>query len=96
MHADEHLEYWGDRFVAAGLAELMQFQAFMALTSARKRRLLGSVRVMRSAIVHVERLEPEAELHGLPLAPMRPRDAAKRQPWYVTVRNRLRRRRAPR
>ncbi|HRQ63914.1 MAG TPA: hypothetical protein PKZ76_03470 [Xanthomonadaceae bacterium] len=93
MYSDDHLEYWGNRFVTAGLAGMMAFEAFMRMPTGHKRLVLAQTRLVQDAVCAIDELQPEAELHGYPLARMRTQPGPRRQPWYVTIRNRLRRRR---
>lgn len=51
IHADAELDYWGNRFVEAGMAEVIGFADFMDLPPALREgriRHMGMVRALRS------------------------------------------------
>ena len=60
---DETLNYWGDVFVAAGLAELLSFEEFMRLAPPLRERRLNHLDLARHARKRVAPL-PDAALHG--------------------------------
>lgn len=85
-HEDEHLQYWGDRFVSAGLRACGTFDEFMRLSpQLRERRLFGA----QSAQALQERIErrlPGAVLrNGVLIEPVHPVSREHRHPWWYRV-----------
>lgn len=95
-HSDEHLDYWGDCFVAVSGSEHMDFQRFLALPGERRISLLNQWANREGAEAAAEQVLPEGtELHGGVLRdPMRHYPTRTRRSWLFEMRCRLKRARA--
>lgn len=62
--ADETLDYWAERFIAASLADAMTFDAFMRLSPALRERRIAHAQAIRQMQHACERTLPDAALHG--------------------------------
>lgn len=82
---DEHLNYWGDRYVASGLLARVPFDRFLAMSVDARERLLAMQCACHAALQQAEaELPPEVELHDQHLvAPMRPGLRRWLKPWYM-------------
>lgn len=63
-HPDETLDYWADRFIAAGLADILSFEQFMSMSPALRERRIEQLRVAREAQQRIGHDPPDAALHG--------------------------------
>ncbi len=63
LHTDEHLDHWGDRFVAAGLADVMSFRRFMAMAPVRRERHIARMELLAAAQRRTT-CPPDAVVHG--------------------------------
>lgn len=64
MIADETLNYWADRFVAARLAEVMSLEQFLTLSPALRERRIAQHCDVRHLQGAMERDLPDATVHG--------------------------------
>ena len=62
--ADETLNHWADRFVAAGLAEVLSLEQFLALSLPMRERRIEQVHEIRHAQQAIDRALPDATVHG--------------------------------
>lgn len=63
-YPDVELNYWGNRFINAGLADAMTFEAFLTLSPALRERRIAQMDVVRHLQNSVDRLLPDACIHG--------------------------------
>jgi hypothetical protein len=63
MIPDDTLHYWGDRFVAARLVEVMTFEQFLALSPPLRERRIAHMEIARGVRRQAERELPDAALH---------------------------------
>jgi hypothetical protein len=86
---DATIEFWGDRFVAAGLRAVMTFEQFMTLSPPMRERrsqllLDAEIRMARE----IERQFPDAALHdGALIEPFHHGKFQLRKPWFRNDRN---------
>ena len=64
MIPDETLNYWAERFIAAGLADVMSFQQFIELPAALRERRIAQADLIRIAQQCVGPEPPDATVHG--------------------------------
>jgi len=64
MMPDETLNHWADRFVDAGMADVMSFLQFIELPPAMRERRLAQVGLIRMAQQCVGPEPPDATVHG--------------------------------
>ena len=62
--AIDPVDYWADRFIAAGARVLMTFERFMELSHARRERLLARAAEWRDIQNRQERQLQDAGWHG--------------------------------
>lgn len=61
---DATLDHWAGRFIDAGLAECLSFEAFMQLAPALRERRIQQMSLVRHVQHHAERGLPDAAVHG--------------------------------
>lgn len=86
---DPTLDFWAERFIAAGLAAVMTFEQYMQLTPAlRERRGLVMLDADARMSRRLDREYPTAALHGSALIePIHHGTKQFRRPWFRNNRN---------
>ncbi len=85
---DAELNHWAERFIDGNLREVMSFETFMSLTTARRERALAHQAMVDETRRKVEQTLPvtTAAHGGTLVAPIKPTLRRIRRPWFFFAR----------
>jgi len=63
-HEDEHLDFWGEQFMASGMRAVTTFEAFMQWSPQLRERRLAGAHYAQSLQEQIEREVPDAALRN--------------------------------